>query len=67
MIMDDDRIMKAAQLIANSSEALIQAMWMMSENIERDNRGESLAYTEDQFMKLIQDNGITYNDVIQRG
>lgn len=67
MIMDDDRIMKAAQLIANSSEALIQAMWMMSENIERDNRGESLAYTEDSFMKLIQDNGITYNDVIQRG
>ena len=40
---------------------------MMSENIERDNRGESLAYTEDSFMKLIQDNGITYNDVIQRG
>lgn len=26
MIMDDDRIMKAAQLIANSSAALIQAM-----------------------------------------
>lgn len=40
---------------------------MMSENIERANRGESLAYTEDQFMKLIQDNGITYNNVIQRG
>lgn len=40
---------------------------MMSENIERANRGESLAYTEDHFMKLIQDNGITYNDVIQRG
>lgn len=39
MIMDDDRIMKAAQLIANSSAALIQAMGMMSENIERVNRG----------------------------
>ena len=47
--------------------ALIEAMGMMSENIERANRGESLAYTEDHFMKLIQDNGITYNDVIQRG
>ena len=45
----------------------IEAMGMMSENIERANRGESLAYTEDQFMRLIQDNGITYNDVIQRG
>lgn len=62
-----DRIMKAAQLIANSSAALIQAMGMMSENIERANRGESMAYTEDSFMKLIQDNKITYNNVIQRG
>lgn len=59
--------MEAAKLIANSSAALIQAIGMMSENIERANRGESLAYTEDQFMKLIQDNGITYNNVIQRG
>lgn len=65
--MDNSRIMEAAQLIANSSAALIEAMGMMSENIERANKGESLAYTEDQFMKLIQDNGITYNDVIQRG
>lgn len=44
MIMDDNRIMEAAKLIANSSAALIQAMGMMSENIERANRGESLAY-----------------------
>lgn len=62
MIMDDDRIMKAAQLIANSSAALIQAMGMMSENIERANRGESPAYTEDQFMKLIQDSGTHVDD-----
>lgn len=67
MIMDDSRIMEAAKLIANSSAALIEAMGMMSENIERVNRGKSLAYTEDQFMRLIQDNGITYNNVIQRG
>lgn len=65
--MDDNKIMEAAQLIVNSSAALIEAMGMMSDNIERVKRGESLAYTEDSFMKLIQDNGITYNDVIQRG
>lgn len=65
--MSNDEIMKAAQLIANSSAALIEAMGMMSENIERANRGESLAYTEDHFMKVIQDNRITYNNVIQRG
>lgn len=46
MIMDDNKIMEAAKLIANSSAALIEAMGMMSENIERANRGESLAYTE---------------------
>lgn len=32
MIMDDNRIMEAAKLIANSSAALIQAIGMMSEN-----------------------------------
>lgn len=66
MIMDDDRIMKAAQLIANSSAALIQAMGMMSENIERANRGESLAYTEEAFNKVVMNNGIDYNSVMSR-
>lgn len=56
--MNNNEIMKAAQLIANSSAALIEAMGMMSENIKRTNMGESLAYTKDSFMKLIQDNGI---------
>lgn len=54
-------------IVKAMDKALERAIGMMSENIERANRGESLAYTEDQFMKLIQDNGITYNDVIQRG
>lgn len=66
MIMDDDRIMKAAQLIANSSAALIEAMGMMSENIERANRGESLAYTEEAFNKVVMNNGIDYNSVMSR-
>lgn len=64
--MSDDEIMKAAQLIANSSAALIEAMGMMSENIERANRGESLAYTEEAFNKVVTDNGIDYNSVISR-
>lgn len=67
MIMDDNKIIEAAQLIANSSAALIEAMGMMSENIERANRGESLAYTEEAFNKVITDNGIDYNSVISRG
>lgn len=29
--------------------------------------GEYFAYTKDHFMKVIQDNRITYNNVIQRG
>lgn len=64
--MSNDEIMKAAQLIANSSAALIEAMGMMSENIERANRGESLAYTEEAFNKVVRDNGIDYNSVISR-
>lgn len=66
MIMDDNKIMEAAKLIANSSAALIEAMGMMSENIERANRGESLAYTEEAFNKVVRDNGIDYNSVISR-
>ena len=61
MIMDDNKIMEAAKLIANSSAALIEAMRMMSENIERANRGESLAYTEEAFNKVVMNNGIDYN------
>ena len=66
MIMDDNKIMEAAKLIANSSAALIEAMGMMSENIERANRGESLAYTEEAFNKLVMNNGIDYNSVMSR-
>lgn len=66
MIMDDNKIMEAARLIANSSAALIEAMGMMSENIERANRGESLAYTEEAFNKMVMNNGIDYNSVMSR-
>lgn len=66
MIMDDNKIMEAAKLIANSSAALIEAMGMMSENIERANRGESLAYTEEPFNKVVMNNGIDYNSVMSR-
>ena len=66
MIMDDNKIMEAAKLIANSSAALIDAMGMMSENIERANRGESLAYTEEAFNKVVMNNGIDYNSVMSR-
>lgn len=66
MIMDDNRIMEAAKLIANSSAVLIEAMGMMSENIERANRGESLAYTEEAFNKVVMNNGIDYNSVMNR-
>lgn len=66
MIMDDNKIMEAAKLIANSSADLIEAMGMMSENIERANRGESLAYTEEAFNKVVMNNGIDYNSVMSR-
>lgn len=66
MIMDDNKIMEAAKLIANSSAALIEVMGMMSENIERANRGESLAYTEEAFNKVVMNNGIDYNSVMSR-
>ena len=65
MIMDDNKIMEAAKLIANSSAALIEAMGTMSENIERANRGESLAYTEEAFNKEVKID-VGYKDVLEK-
>ena len=66
MIMDDNRIMEAAKLIVNSSAALIGAMGMRSEKIERADRGGSLAYTEEAFNEVVMNNGIDYNSVMSR-
>ncbi len=42
--------------------ALIRMEGMKAENMQRDVRGESMAYVEEDFFNLIQNGGIGHND-----
>ena len=47
-------------------QGLITAMGMQAENKQREHRGESLAYGEAEFQKVINDNGLHHNAVLKR-
>lgn len=47
-------------------KGLIEAMGMVAENQARQQQGEALAYTEDAFRKVIEENGI-HHSLYQRG
>ena len=53
----------AAYIMSQSACALIEAFGMMSENMQRVHRGESLAYLETAFADIIERYGIYYNSV----
>ena len=44
--------------------AQIRAMGMQAENMQREQNGESMAYTEKDFVYLIEEEGIDYNQAI---
>lgn len=54
----------AAYIFSQSCCALIQAMGMMSENMQRQACGHSMAYVHDRFAELITEYGIHHNQVI---
>jgi len=58
---DPDQI---AMLNARVARALIRAMGYQAENLQREHRGESMAYMEQDFSDLIDLEAIGYNDVI---
>lgn len=47
-------------------QCLVKAMGMFSENMQRQHRGESMAYVEDDFDKLIDQTGVHHNGVLTR-
>jgi hypothetical protein len=55
---------RAAYLISQSAAAMIEAMGMQAENTQREHRGESLAYVEDDFQRVILKYGIGTNSAI---
>jgi hypothetical protein len=56
-----------AQLVARSAGAMIEALGMISENIQRDRRGESLAYSDKDFTNVITGWGLGWNDIAMTG
>lgn len=51
----------AAYTIAMAVGAMIEAMGMAAENTQRLQQGKSLAYGEEAFNKLRDDNGLHHN------
>ena len=54
----------AADVNARVARALIRAMGMQAENLHRHHRDETVAYTEQDFVDLIDEEGIGHNPVI---
>ena len=59
-----DQSSKVAYIQAQAACAMIEAMAMFSENMQRLHRGESISYAEKEFTNLIDGYGISHNAVI---
>lgn len=55
---------QAAYVFSQSASALIEAMGMLCENIERARRDESLAWNNEEFTGLIDKYGISHDAVL---
>lgn len=53
-----------AYVISQSVCAMIEAMGMMAENMYRQHHGQSMAYVDADFFKLIEKYGIYHNSVV---
>jgi hypothetical protein len=54
---------KAAMINARCATAMIRAMGMQAENAQRQHRGESLAYNEEAFLQVIEEEGTHWNAI----
>ncbi|KKL81079.1 hypothetical protein LCGC14_1998300 [marine sediment metagenome] len=55
---------QAAYVFSQSVSALIEAIGMISENLDRNRRGESHAWCNEEFNNLINKYGISHNAVL---
>ena len=51
---------------ADITRARIQMAGMEAENMQRQHLGQSMAYVEADFQKVIDENGLNHNQVINR-
>ena len=62
--MNDNTARQHAYAITMAINTMVTAMGMHAENQQRIHRGESLAYMEEAFQKIINDNGCHHNGVL---
>jgi hypothetical protein len=55
---------RAAFLFSQSVCVLTRTLGMMSENMQREHLGQSMAYQQDAFEKVLQEGGIEWNDAL---
>jgi hypothetical protein len=52
--------------ITSAVSGFIEALGMMSENLQRYRRNESMAYTEQDFQELLEDKQLHVDDAVER-
>ena len=57
--------LKLAKVMAACTTALIRAVGMHSENQDRLANGHTIAYDESAFLKVIEEEGISWNQVCE--
>ena len=62
--MDEQTNNNVAYIIAMAVGGLIEAMGMYSENQHRLQRGETIAYNDEAFIKLMEDRGLYHNAIL---
>lgn len=60
-----DKTQKAAYIISQSACAMIEALGMQADNMERARQGMSMAYEMHDFTEVFERYGITHNQVLQ--
>lgn len=55
---------RAALVFSQSICAMLKGLGMMSENLQRLHRGESMAYSDEMFEKVIDEFSIGYNSAV---
>ena len=65
-MVSDQAIKAAADTYAGCTRASIRTMAMQSRNMECMIKHKPMAYTEEDFLKVIEEEGIGYNDVISK-
>ncbi len=58
--MTDEQIYAVGMIV----KTMVEALGMQAENMNRFNKGQTIAYLEDAFIKLEESNGCTHNGLM---